>query len=226
MSIMTTQYIGNMWTAADDVKTLRKLAVMYKAHRYYPASAVFPASVSEKHITGDLVGALGTPMVLPEVDNPSSMWSGETIAHELGALLLSNAKEVVDLVFHFAVRLGLEGFAGPCNSLLETIFSLFPNTFQSFGDPSLQSVEFLWERLGERPAVPWEAPPRVQLEQWDNALRDQFPPDEDKPDILESIKIRMEDGDWFLAPYTLSGAIVMALDAGWDDQARHWMQKL
>lgn len=199
---------------------------MYKAHRYYPASAVFPALVRKKHMMGELLGALGNPIAPPGVTSPSAMWSGETIAHELSTLSLSNALEVTELVFHFAVRLGLEGFTAPCNSLLQSVFRLFPNTFQTFGNPCLQSVEFLWEGLGERPDVPWEAPLQAQLVQWDNELRNEFPPDEDKPDILESIKIRMDDGDRFLAPYTLSGAVVMALDAGRHDQARLWMQRL
>lgn len=214
------------WTATDTPESLRTVGILYKAARHGDISGIFPGSVSRKFLgyssrrADDTLGVTSTP---------AAMTSGEDLAAEVAGLSSSDADEVANLVFHFAIRLGLEGFMDACNSVLLTLLSSFPNAIESLGDPCLRPIEFIWKSSGQRPAVPWNVPSVEELDLWDRDIRDSYKlvAEEDRDDILESIKLRIGiDDDWYLTPYTLAGAIVMALDAGRDEQARQWMLKL
>ena len=150
------------------------------------------------------------------------------LAHRIASTSRADAKTLLDPVVTFAVRLGLEGHVSACNTVFLALLSAFPNMYTDLGTPSIMPLEFIWESVGQRPAVPWE----MALEDrngWDRTIRENYhlPRAEEREDILESLKARVSLGrDWSLYPYSLAGAIVMALDAGWMDEARCWMRKL
>ncbi|KAH9837853.1 uncharacterized protein C8Q71DRAFT_754851 [Rhodofomes roseus] len=214
------------WTATDTPGSLKTLAILYKAARHGGISSIFPSSVARKHLGYSPRRLVDTPT---DTSTPAALASGEDLAAELADLSSSDVDQASNLIFHFAIRLGLEGFTDACNSVLLTLLKALPNALESLGEPCMRSIEYMWESSGQRPSVPWNVPSLEDLDRWELEVRSsyQLPADEDREDILESIKLRITiDGDWYLTPYTLAGAITMALDAGWDDQAREWMLKL
>lgn len=225
--IIAAVRLGGFWTATDDPATLQTLSILFKASLHYTIGGVFPLSVWNKYFGGSDGESLRAP---PISSVPAARMTGSDLAAEIASLSPSDdSQEIANLVFHFAVRLALEGHIDLCNSLLMSLLNIYPNAIGSLGDPCMQPIEFIWDSFGERPAVPWPSPSQEDLDRWDREYRTthQLPPEQDREDMLESIKLRISmGGDWLLTPYTLSGAVVMALDAGWVDQAREWMLKL
>lgn len=75
-----------------------------------------------------------------------------------------------------------------------------------------------------------DPPSPEEVDSWglDDRESHSFPAEEDREDILESISTRIASSDthWTLPPYTLAGAIAMAIDAGKVDEACQWMRIL
>ena len=197
---------------------------MYKAARKGNIIAEFPAYVFENYRRGETAPAkleestIATPSTPPGVE----------LARQIASTSRADAKTLLDPVANFAVRLGLEGHVTACNAVISSLLSVFPNMYSELGTPSVMPLEFIWERAGQRPAVPWEVA-LEDLNEWDRLIRENYhlPCAEEREDILESLKARVFLGrDWSLYPYSLAGAIVMSLDAGWTDEARCWMGKL
>ncbi|KZT68607.1 hypothetical protein DAEQUDRAFT_757495 [Daedalea quercina L-15889] len=106
------------------------------------------------------------------------------------------------------------------------LLPIFPKMQPKLGEQTVMKLELIWKKVGERPAVPWDAPSEKEVDDWDKDQRESYhlPHEEDREDVLKSLKVRVALGqDRDLYPYMLCGAIVMALDAVWVDEARQWM---
>jgi hypothetical protein len=118
-----------------------------------------------------------------------------------------------------------------CNDTLAAMFRVFTNSPELLlGRINAQcALEFLWEAAGRRPSfVPWNAPAPAQYDKWDSTKKasHQFPPSVECVKVLDSLAVRIRYGDIYVRPYTLVGAVVMAVESGDDELARQWMKIL
>ncbi|KAI0729146.1 hypothetical protein C8Q72DRAFT_952099 [Fomitopsis betulina] len=196
------------WTAGGGPSVIRSLASLYKAQRKGDGIPNFPLRTFWAHMRR------GRPSELAEDDPPAiSNTPGSDFAKELAHYPPSYAESIAQSVLTLAIRLGIEGFADLCNSLLLT---LLVSTYGS-------QLEHVQVCLGDPPS-----PEEVDSWGLDDRESHSFPAEEDREDILESISTRIASSDthWTLPPYTLAGAIAMAIDAGKVDEACQWMRIL
>ncbi|TFY59633.1 hypothetical protein EVJ58_g5661 [Rhodofomes roseus] len=201
----------SIWTAKDSTTTLRSLAFSYKAVFRMPDQ--FPPHAFDHYRSPSIPTiSIGTP--------------GENVARIIAEQSSSEAKSFISSVALFAVRLGLEGHVSACSTVILSLLALFPNAREHWGPRIAMSLEAIWRKMGERPSVPWEITPE-ELGIWDEDAREGYhipPEEEDRLEALEELKVRVSLGqEKWLYPYTTEGAIVMALQAGWIDEAREWM---
>lgn len=216
---------ARFWTASGNLSIAYPLACLFKAERKGDRITDFPLHAFWSHRRG------GRPSELPEDEPPHiSTTPGADLAKAISKYRPSDAEGIPQLVLILAIRLGVEGFVDSCNSLLLTLISVFPNVFSGLASIYVRSLEYIWLAAGARPAVSWSPPSHKEVNTWELDARENhdFPTDEDREDILGSIKARimLARETWMLRPYTLAGACAMALDAGKEDLAREWLSML
>ncbi|KAH9919600.1 uncharacterized protein B0H18DRAFT_1027060 [Fomitopsis serialis] len=219
---------GYLWTASSAEKTLTSLAFLFKAAwKGDMACSVFPVH-SRRPLRDD-----GGQDDTPSSSSPPSTDAATELADKIAETPLSEAENLPSSVTQFAVRLGLEGFVSSCNLLMLTLLSVFPDNakFKVLMDAiDGRALELVWHYSAQRPALPWDAPSEDEIEKWEKASQNAewYPSIEDLGDTLESVKVRMrlDDENWTLPPYSLAGAISMAIDAGWENEAHLWLSSL
>ncbi|KAH9919603.1 uncharacterized protein B0H18DRAFT_1027083 [Fomitopsis serialis] len=206
------------WTANDSATTLSSLAYLYKADSKGGIPAQFPVHAFEERGEHDS----------PSVPMPSATPAAD-IARMIAQHSRAETKQFVDPVANFALRLALEGHVASCNAVIQSLLAVFPNLYTTLGAHGVMPLECVWRSAGERPMLPWEVAPE-ELDTWDRDRRENYripSGEEDRLDLLESFKVRVSLGrDRLLYPYTTPGAIVMAVEAGWVNEARQWMAML
>lgn len=222
---LTPQNAGCIWTASGAIEIVRSLAYLYRASRKGDLkSSNFPLRIFTSYTRN--AGA-SDPKDNTVAKIPTPVGLGEAIAKEIASYVPSLAESAQQMVVDLAIRLGVEGSAHACNDLIVTLLTIFPNTFDAIAAESILSLEHIWLISGDRPNVPWEpqfGEDRAESETY-KRKRFGFPAEEDRDDILHSIEVRIAYdtfNDSFV-PYTLAGAIAMALDAGKKDKALEWL---
>ncbi|TFY77427.1 hypothetical protein EWM64_g6587 [Hericium alpestre] len=128
--------------------------------------------------------------------NKKRFSTGETIAKEIQL-----AHTEVDCVFltagDFVVRLACESFLDAGNSILLALLDTFPNSDSKIGLYVRHSFEFLWERAGVRPPVPWEQPSAEEL-----------------ADTFETLCDMVALGDLDPRPYSSTTTLALAVELG------------
>ncbi|KAA1469479.1 hypothetical protein DENSPDRAFT_605241 [Dentipellis sp. KUC8613] len=142
---------------------------------------------------------------------------------EIIALELSTAPDrstFFSVAGQFAARLACEGFLDAGNTVLLALLEIFPNSQEDIGIYVTQSFEFLWERAGARPPVPWEQPSDEQLAEWEESMRGNWPKSEDKEDVLETMYEMALLGDRNPRPYQLLTAVGLAIELQQTEKAK------
>ena len=229
MTRMLNTLTVNIWTAAGSEDALRSLAYYYKAVRKggMVYGTVFPFRPKTKSVDGEGQSDTVTSAPSPRTE------SAEELAGKIASLSISDANFVPHEVICFAISLGLQGFVSACNSLILSLLHVLPDAFKDEGPVRTEdrhALELIWKLSGQRPAVPWDAPSDAEMETWEKKQRDacSYPSEEDLLDILEAVKVRMDlDTEFtYMRPYTIAGAVSMALEAGWKAEAKEWLTYL
>ena len=226
---MLTILTVNVWTAAGTPDALRSLAYYYKAVRKCGMvyGTVFPFRPKTTSAEGEGQSDIATPAPSPRTE------SAEELASKIASQPTSHAGFVPSEIVCFAISLGLQGFVSACNSLILNLLHVLPGAFKDEGPVRTEDrhiLELIWEISGQRPAVPWDAPPDAEMETWEKKLRDacSYPSEDELLDILEAVKVRMDLDTEFthMRPYTMAGVVSMALEAGWKAEAKEWLTYL